>query len=88
MVYNQPTMSFGCVNSLTYVVNSPQIVKCRPSRHLSSVGVSTSIASAINYIVNWEASVSEMKGYKKFENGLKHLTDQFPLLGGNSCSTS
>lgn len=86
VVYNQPTMSIGCVNSLTYVIGPPQIVICRPSRHLFSVGDSTSIASAIDFMVNWEVSVNEMKGYKNIENRPKHLTNQYPLLGGNSCS--
>lgn len=86
VVYNQPTMSTGCVNSLTYVEFLPQIVICRLSRFLSSVGDSTSIASAIDFMVNWEVSVSEMKGYKNIENRLEHLTNQYPLLSGNSCS--
>ena len=74
---------------LTYIVSHPQIVICLLSRLFLSEGESVSTASAIDLMVDWVASVSEMMGCKKnIENRLLHTTDHSPTLSGNAWSLS
>ena len=73
---------------LTYIVSHPQIVIGLLSRLFLSEGESVSTASAIDFKVDWVASVSEMKGCKNIENRLLHTSDHSPTLSGNAWSLS